>query len=626
MANISIQEVSSNYSFNIGSASYACVAMPITSCWGPYLDLSSSEEGESIDDILERTTWNRFPATQEGLESFVAMYRGASSCWRLAKDYSYQMAMTLMSAGYDVLVCRICPGDKAQAEVTIGKQKYIARAKYPGTFGNNLQIVVKDYEERHYSNLIVYVVDSSGIRTAVENLTFTVEEEFATDTLLHIDEVESNFVDFIANTSGISVMDSPVVQAGVMLEGGTDLPHTEGNEQVKTFLDAAVKQVTARYKAAGYDVESNKPEYVKTMEELASKASSRAEGQKPIDKLTAQIIAYREQLFTSLMYGLDILKDKLAYNHNRIMLSGWDDQDYLFLTEEYKKRFNDLSPLHIKLLDVAYNSRCAAGIIDIPRSLARSGVYNESEKAEEEGYAQKLSRYVPDNAALDINGSLYSSHCALFAPWGQYRYVSTTRNFIAPPSFIGLMIQRAMIMNQSIQYEWALPNSRKHSLNIGKMDYLVPKKLLDEWQKLDGVGVNVITTIPDIGTALWGNSTLFEVPPATYQALANLSTRYLVNAVEDVVWRCGISITFRYNNNDSYNAFYAGVTPLLDTMKSVGAIEDYYVKMAADINGLDQVNANSVVGQIVLIVNGVINDISIDLIALPQGASLDNYQ
>ena len=119
---------------------------------------------------------------------------------------------------------------------------------------------------------------------------------------------------------------------------------------------------------------------------------------------------------------------------------------------------------------------------------------------------------------------------------------------------------------------------------------------------------------------------MFEVPVATYQALANLSTRYLVNAIENLIWKCGVAITFRYNNLESYNSFYAGVTPLLDTMKNVGAIEDYYVKMSADINGYDQVNANSVVGQVVIIVNGVVNNISVDLIALPQGASLDNYQ
>ena len=183
-----------------------------------------------------------------------------------------------------------------------------------------------------------------------------------------------------------------------------------------------------------------------------------------------------------------------------------------------------------------------------------------------------------------------------------------------------------MTLNQTVQYEWALPTTRKHSLNLGKFDYTVPNKLLQSWQKSDGVGINVITNIPDIGNTVWGNSTLYEVPPATYQALANLSTRYLVNAVEDVVYRCGISITFQYNNEQAYNKFYAGVTPILDTMKNAGAIDDYYVRMAADINSLDQINANSVIGKIYLVVNGVINDIMVDLVACPPGTDLNQYK
>ena len=61
-------------------------------------------------------------------------------------------------------------------------------------------------------------------------------------------------------------------------------------------------------------------------------------------------------------------------------------------------------------------------------------------------------------------------------------------------------------------------------------------------------------------------------------------------------------------------------------MRNLGAIDDYYVKMAADINGLDQVNANTVIGKIYLVINGVINDIYIDLIALPPGTDLNQYR
>ena len=205
-------------------------------------------------------------------------------------------------------------------------------------------------------------------------------------------------------------------------------------------------------------------------------------------------------------------------------------------------------------------------------------------------------------------------------------YVGTSKYAIAPPSFLALMIERAMILNQSVQYEWLLPTNRRHSLNIGPLDYTVSKKLLDQWQSLDGVGVNVITNIPDIGMSLWGNSTLYEVPVATYQALANLSTRKMVNAIEDLVYRCGTQITFQYNNEQAYSSFYAGVTPLLDVMKNQGAIEDYYVRMSADINGLERVNANSVIGKIYLVVNGVINDITVDLVALPPTVSLDQFR
>ena len=224
-----------------------------------------------------------------------------------------------------------------------------------------------------------------------------------------------------------------------------------------------------------------------------------------------------------------------------------------------------------------------------------------------------------------VNASLYQTHSALFAPWGQYQYAGTSKQYTAAPSFLALLIQRAMILNQTVQYEWILPSNRKHNLNIGKLAYTVPKKVLDEWQQLDGVGVNALTNIPDLGLTVWGNSTLFEVPPATYQALANLSTRYLVNAVEDMAYRCGIQITFKYNNNEAYESFQIGMSPLLDTMKNVGAILDYRIEMSADINGLEHVNANTVIGKIYLVVPGVINDIYVDLIVLPPAVDLDTY-
>lgn len=635
MAQIVINEISQNYTYNIGASSFATVALPITAAWGPgYI-----EEPGSADDvkstILEDTMWTRFPATQQGLEAFISTYRGPVSNYRLAEDYSYQQAVTLITSGYDVLVCRLSNGIKASNSMGIynGKETnpyniLSIKAKYPGSFGNNItcSIYKKNQYGMNYWNLIVYVSDSNGTKKAVENIVFVLDKNNATDNILYYEEIESNFITFNLSTPGGGTVGTAPVDKdkgstvgsysgggsdnfSITLVSGGDVPAAESSDQVKTYITNAVKFAKDRF---GTSVN-----YVNTLNTLAEDTT--------ISESDARIIMNNEWKYTAAYNVYDLLKDKLNYNPQRI-ISPWDDQNFCAIDntggEKYSTAF-DISPLHSKIMEVAFYSRCATGMLDIPYSLSRSAVYNESNDASSEGYAQKLARFKPEVVGIDT--SLYATHSALFAPWSKYQYVGTSRPCKASPSFMALLLQRAMLLNQTTQYEWALPTNRKHNLNIGKLDYKVPKSVLDEWQKLEGVGVNAITEIPDLGTNIWGNSTLYEVPPATYQALANLSTRYLMNAVKDVIYKCGLSITFQYNNEQAYNKFYAGVTPTLDTMKNVGAIDGYVVKMSADINGLDQVNANTVIGKVYLVINGVINDIIVDLVALPQGTDLSQF-
>lgn len=628
MAQITINEVSQNYTYNIGTSSYCTVAMPITACWGPAF-VDPATVGQDLNTVLEATTWHRFPATQSGLESFVSTYRGPAANYRIAKDYSYQMAMTLLTSGYDVLVCRLCPGTYAQATLKAkpvepeqaSKGSITFKAKYPGTFGNSLVATLTKVVNKKYWNLIVYVIDSSGVKTAVENIVFALSLENSTDSILHIKEVESEFLTFtISGTINDETTFDFGSEDGVIRLGSSE--DSKGSDRAAddtadNMMSSAIEYAKTRFGTVVAKESLDDLDYIQALTSV--------KGATP-DVSTAATIKYNEWLYTNAINVYDLLKDKLAYNPNRVISPGWDDQNISELTGQAVTHIATLSPLHVKLMDVAYYGRCMTAYIDIPKCLPRAAVYNDSTSETTEGYAQMLARYIPDNSGMDVNGSLYQTHSALFAPWGQYTYVGTAKQNPASPSFQALMIQRAMILNQSLQYEWAMPTNRKHYTPLGKLDYTVPKKLLDVWQTTEGVGVNVITTIPDLGTSLWGNSTLYEVPPATYQALANLSTRLLMNAVEDVAYRAGIGITFQYNNDQAYSAFYAAVTPTLDTMKNVGAISGYYVRMASDLNGLDQVQYNTVVGKIYLQVNGVINDIIVDLVALPPSADLSQFQ
>ena len=119
---IQVNVISENKAFTVENANYCTVALPITACWGPSFTLPTADPSDTgdvnpIEEALENTAWSLFPAGPDGLESFIATYRGPSSNYRSTKDYSYFMALSLLNAGYAVQICRLCPG--AFASTTI---------------------------------------------------------------------------------------------------------------------------------------------------------------------------------------------------------------------------------------------------------------------------------------------------------------------------------------------------------------------------------------------------------------------------------------------------------------------------------------------------------------------------
>lgn len=617
MPNITINEISQNYTYSTGNNSFATVALPITACWGP--GFFNSFEDETYKDNLETTTWEKFPATREGLEQFVATYRGPSANYRATKDLSYQTAVTLLTSGYDVLVCRVGSGAVAEGKfVAEGTNGIGVKAKYSGTFGNNILCTLKSVPTardttgkvtRCYWNLLVYVVDNTGVKTAVENLAFVCDIENSTDTLLHISEVESDFV----NLSILGKFYDTEVEFVDSLEDDATITLTGGTDNCKYVDGDAVKFAKRRYPTPAASG-SEDMAYVKALS-----SALQAENVSDNDKKAWTI---QELNYSNAFEAYELLKDRLTYSPEFIICP-WDEFDFAKFDSEWDKTYG-ISAMSQKIMDVAYWSRCAAGLIDIPRCLGRSQVWEEGKDTASSGYVQQLSRYLPADAAMTIDSNLYSSHCAVFGPWGQYTYSGMSKKQPASPAFLYLLMNKGMLNNQPVKYFWQLPTNRSHNVDVGKLDYTLNKKVLDEWQGKDGVGVNAITSLPHTGITYWGNSTLYEVPAATYNALQNLSTRNLMNAVKDIVFRAGLSITFSYNNSEAYSKFYTACSPLLDTMKTVGAIVDYKIRMSDALDGTASVNANSVIGKIFLTVNGVITDIDVDLIALPSNVDLTN--
>jgi len=619
---INVNVISENTSFNVENANYCTVALPITACWGPSFALPTADQPtpEVLENALENTAWSLFNAGPEGLESFIATYRGPSSNYRSTKDYSYFMALSLLNAGYSIQTCRLCPGTAASTTIPKGTSSgtepasgsLVITAKYLGTFGNNLKVSLKQKSSGSFTywNLIGYAVDSNGTSRAIENLVFVFDPEKSTDTIVTVEELQSKFFDFKV----VGEIDESQLETDIqILEGGSDVADAS-SQTAESIMDDAITLATLRY---GSESSADYLRALRNAKDNIGNNKSAAEAMRFNEWIYTYATGAKDVAFADLGGIYDLLKDKINYNPNRV-ITPWDDQDILAIDPDFPVGNMNPSPLTQEIMEVAEASRCATAYIDVPRSLPRSRVWDDTDG--DLGYAQRLS-----SLPQTLNDALYASNAALFAPWGQYTYAGTTRQAPATPSFMALMIDRAMIKNQAVQYEWALPTTRSNNVKLGQLAYTVPKVLLDNWQAPDGTRVNCITAVPSLGTTIWGNATLFDVPVATYNALQNLSTRKLINAVKDTVFKIGIGLEFQYNGQEAYAKFYAGVTPLLDTMRNVGAIEDYKVQMAADINNIDSINANSVVGTIYLVIAGVIENITVDLIALPQGTDLSQY-
>lgn len=790
MGNITINEVSKSYVYDITDSNYATVAMPITSMWGPGIAYDDVKDNlGKLDQFSD--LWQTFNATREGIEAFARTFRGASSLYRVEKDYSYQMALTLLANGYNVSAIRITNGGAAnlygsinqttyfsgaltklsdgvyerqtklpesddifklfntqnngkvfeisgifgdfvnqttastvsakKVTLTLGQDSHTititisegekeaesklipvtiklevsggaaatwaslstttwgaisdktwrnlgggnptpytyaevlaasgvtdsvisesnntimltitnpkegtvdapiegvyytatATAKYAGTFGNRLKVEISNtvYSTRKdIWNATTYILRDDGGITPAESINFVLDYDKSTDTLYYIDEI-SDYSEYLGGISLGSLVNlagfgesAYACELTAKEDGkGTDFNDTVSTDKISAYVDTALTD-------RGYD--GSDIYYTEVNSAVAKMVTDRSFTE-------ARYLLDIQQKFTAYYFLLDMLTDKLSFSPQFIISGGWDDM-CLSLFDSSASKFAvvpRVAPLHAKLMEVAYKSRCSCALLDIPRDLPIDFVKTGDSKLP--GYAEKLAE---QGSVID---NLYATHSALFTPWGKYAYVGMNRPVECAPSIEYLLIERAMIRNQATQYYWCLPSTRSHNLSFGKLDYKVSKSYLDSWQKDFGTSVNVVTDIPSLGLSLWGNSTLYNTPVATYQALSNLSTRLLVNAVEDLVYRCGIAITYQYNNSAAYSSFVAGVTPLLDTMVNVGAIEDYYVRMASGVNGLDSVRANEVVGLIYLTIRGVINNITVDLVCLPDGTDLNQYR
>ena len=522
-----------------------------------------------------------------------------------------------------------------QANLTSGKDgtdagKLIIKAKYPGSFGNQLKVRVKTSFDDYGRKIgTVEVFNRNGytgndnkiIHTdqLLERVPVAFEFEAATDARPYVTEASYNYL------STVLIENADKMTAGktviVSLLGGTDYATNVGEGEGTIPSEPAIDVQIMNLAKERFESESSTfLDYLRDRVGDSTKTTA-VKG----SATESQIVQLwnQQRTFQNAIEVIKELTDPVVYDWDAVFMGIGDDQ---YIPQSWKDEHPeieveyDVTTAHLTLFQVAADSKCGMAMVGTPFGMKR-GTY-----LEESGYTSGAVKFKDDLSSYV--GKTLSTFGECVGPWCKATLPLNGDNAWVTPEVGHLLL---MINSEGVggMLKWWMPPAGMLGTGIcHSPEYKVKKAYLDIIQNHEqGVCLNPLMDVPGKGFTCFGNSTLWNKPLGTYNALQNLSTRLLCNRVKQRIWDTALTILFKYNNQDAYSHFYAGVSPLLDEMLNVGALtpnaknpKGYRIVMNPDIINLDRLNANTVIGKVELAVTGVIDTVDVDLFLLPPNA------
>lgn len=506
-------------------------------------------------------------------------------------------------------------------------QQLRIQAKYPGSFGNNLKVRIKcGLNGDGFKIGTVEVYDNNGYNgnpdeivptdQLLELVPVAFEADAATDNRPLITEATFSNLDapilLLTGTTSTEI-DPSEYPTGVQVTSlfyGTDYATRIGNTSITAGDITSIV-------AERFDTESSYYQYIN---DVATNGDD-----------DTKIRLYNQQmLYKRFQACVGELTDPILYDWDALVQGIADDQfvpkSYLENNPEFIMEY-EVSTLVTKMIEVAANSKCGAALIGTPFGMPR-GIQTGTGASTIKSGALKYK----DNVSQAV-GPVYSTFGEVVGPWCKTTLaLSGANSWIAPEVAHLLLIINAKGIGGQNKW-WMVPAGMLGTGVVHSPEYKIKRHYLDLIQDHDeGVCLNPLMEVPGKGFTCFGNSTLWDKPLGTYNALQNLSTRFLTNRVKQRIWDTALQILFRYNNEDAYSHFYAGLSPLLDEMRAVGALTGneynpwgYRIIMNPDIVNLDRINANTVIGKVELAVTGVIDTVDVDLFLLPPTGFQETY-
>lgn len=498
-------------------------------------------------------------------------------------------------------------------------------ARYAGSYGNQLKVRIRVSNDDNYRKIgTVEVFDRNGyigdnqkiVRTdqllEIQSVAFDINA--ATDARPFISEVT------LSNLGTLTIENEEFLdftEKVVSLLGGTDCATVIGGQIPDSpAIDVQIMNILEER----FGPEGNT--FTRYIRDQVGNSEAGVPGNATSDKI--EQIWNQQMVFKNAIAMLGELTDPLIYDWDAVFMGIADDQ---YIPQSWLEKPENNLPVeyepteaHLKLVQVASESKCGCAMIGTPFGMKR-GTRNDTT-----GVKTGAVKFKDDLSSM--LGKSLSTFGEVVGPWCKTTLpINGSNSWVTPEVAHLLLIINAQGVGGQNKW-WMVPAGMLGTGIVHSPEYKIKKAYLDIIQDHDsGVCMNPLMQVPGKGFTCFGNSTLWDKPLGTYNALQNLSTRLLTNRVKQRIWDTALQILFKYNNENAYSHFYAGVSPLLDEMRAVGALTGtetnpwgYRIVMNPDIINLDRINANTVIGKVELAVTGVIDTVDVDLFLLPPTA------
>lgn len=178
-----------------------------------------------------------------------------------------------------------------------------------------------------------------------------------------------------------------------------------------------------------------------------------------------------------------------------------------------------------------------------------------------------------------------ATYAAMFTPYGQYSLTRVGSKTIMPASF-GYLKSLATAIKTSPNWLAMAGVSRGQVPGYTPIDGdpIITNVIAENYQpkQADGegintIGINAITNIRPYGQCIWGNRTLAMTPSLGGEPKNFLNTRNMISDIKKLAYTTAKELMFEQNSDSLWVRFKAGVSPLLDQLKSGNGLSNYKI-------------------------------------------------